>query len=806
VRAAREAGRFLLLAAVYYAAARIGLRYATIGQSISLLWPATGVAIAALVLLGPRAWPAVTAGAFLANLHTGVPATAAAGIAAGNTIEALIGAWLLRRRAGERPALHTLPQVRALLTAAPLAALAAALIGVITLRLTGVLQPGGFAGAIGVWWAGDALGALVVAPAILTWALPAPDRHDTRRVLEVAAICVGAALAIEIGLARVTDVSFLQRVDYQYLLFPVVIWAALRFGARGAALMTATTAAVATFIPVRGGGPFVGETRPATVVALSIYLAAVALTGLILAAVITHERNRASEALTRSDRRLALALDAARMGSWYWSVEGDTLSWDEHLRRLYGLGADDVVTGYEQFLARVHPDDRAFVEDSVRHALRNGGQLDYEFRVLVDGETRIIADRGQVVCDADGRPRYVTGVCMDVTDRRRAEERLRQAHRMESVGRLAGGVAHEANNQMSVVLGATHFLLRRNDLPADARADVEQIRNAAERTASVTAQLLAFSRRQVLRPSRVALNDIVRGWDGVLRRVMGEDITIALALDPAAGAVTADAGQLQQVLLNLALNARDAMPRGGHLSIETFAAELGDGYAAMHPGVPIRRGRYAVLAVSDSGHGMPPETLAQVFEPFFTTRPVGQGTGLGLSTVYGIVKQSDGYVWAYSEVDHGTTMKVYLPQTALDAAPAAAAPAPEPPPASGTILVVEDNELVRQLTSRALADAGYRVLEAAGAEAALAILEDRSRTVDIVLTDVVMPGMSGRDLARRGRAIRPTLPVVFTSGYTDREIVRRGLLDPADAFLQKPYTPASLAEFVRARLRANPPA
>ncbi len=804
MRAVREAARFLLLAAVYYAAARIGLRYATIGQSISLLWPATGVAIAGLVLLGPRAWPAITAGAFLANLDTAVPIAAAAGIAAGNTIEALLGAAILRRRAGAQPALHTLPQVRALLTAAPLAALAAAVIGVLTLRLTGVLPAGGLPGALGVWWAGDALGALVVAPAILTWALPAPDRHDTRRVLEVAAICVGAALAIEIGLARVTDISFLRRVDYQYLLFPVVIWAALRFGTRGAALMTATTAAVATFITVRGGGPFVGESRPATVVALSIYLATVALTGLILAAVITHERNRATDALSRSDRRLALALEAARMGSWYWSVDGDTLSWDEHLRRLYGLGSDDVVTGYEQFLARVHPDDRGFVEQAVCDALGNGGQLDYEFRVLVDGQTRIIADRGQVVCDAEGRPRYVTGVCMDVTERRRADEQLRQAHRMESVGRLAGGVAHEANNQMSVVLGATHFLLRRNDLPPDARADVEQIRNAAERTASVTAQLLAFSRRQVLRPSRVVLNDIVRGWESVVRRVMGEDITIALGLDPAAGAVTADAGQLQQVLLNLALNARDAMPKGGHLSIETSAADLGEGYAAMHPGVPVRPGRYALLAVSDSGHGMSRETLEQVFEPFFTTRPVGQGTGLGLSTVYGIVKQSDGYVWAYSEVDQGTTIKVYLPQTTVDAPPAAAS-GPEPPPASGTVLVVEDDDLVRQLTARALAEVGYQVLEAAGAEAALTILEDRSRAVDIVITDVVMPGISGRDLARRVRAIRPTLPVVFTSGYTDGEIVRRGLLDPADAFLQKPYTPTTLAEFLRARLRADLP-
>ena len=271
-----------------------------------------------------------------------------------------------------------------------------------------------------------------------------------------------------------------------------------------------------------------------------------------------------------------------------------------------------------------------------------------------------------------GRPRYLTGVCMDVTDRKESEERLRQSHRMESVGRLAGGVAHETNNQMSVVLGASAFLLGRPDLPEPVRADIEHIRKAAERTSTVTAQLLAFSRRQVLRPVPVDLGALVKGWEAVLRRIMGEDCTVLLRLSGAVGSVRADPGRLEQVLLNLALNARDAMPGGGTLTVETFPAELAADYVRRRPGVAIRPGPYVVLAISDSGHGMDRRTMEHAFEPFFTTKPVGHGSGLGLSTVYGIVKQSDGYVWAYSEPGRGTTFKIYLP-VAQSAAPHSAA-------------------------------------------------------------------------------------------------------------------------------------
>jgi PAS domain S-box-containing protein len=707
--------------------------------------------------------------------------------------------------AGSRPQLEEPRQTRALiLLAAPAGALAAALIGVTSLLITQALVPRAAVQALPIWWAGDVLGMLVVAPVLFSWAVR-PRIRDTRRLLEVVALVVGTAAAADLGLLQSAQLPFLEQLEYTYLLFPFVVWAAVRFGPRGASLVTLVVAAVAVWHTARGGGPFLGGSAGGTLFAVACYLLVLAVTGLVVAAAVWSARDRATRALQRSEERLRLALDAARMGIWYWSVESDALVWDDNLRALYGLGPDDVVGGYAQFMSRVHPDDRQFVTRSVERALKEGEPLDYEFRILLpDGRVRWIADQGRVGRDAEGRPRYLTGVCMDVTERRSSEERLRQAHRMESVGRLAGGVAHETNNQMSVVLGAAGFVLARSDVPDDVRADVELIRKAAERTSNVTAQLLAFSRRQILRPVALDLNALLESWETLLRRVMGEDCTVLLRPGEAVAPIQADPGQLEQVLLNLALNARDAMPRGGTLTVETFAAELTGAYARSRPGVAIRSGSYVVLAVSDTGHGMDRDTLGHVFEPFFTTKGVGHGTGLGLSTVYGIVKQSDGYVWAYSEPGRGSTFKVYLPVAGADT-PRSAPPAP-PPLRAGRgelVLLVEDDEGVRRMTRRALEQGGYRVLEAANGVAALAHLTstDGGR-IGLVLTDVVMPGMSGRDLADRIAELRPGTPVLFTSGYTDGEIVRRGLLHPEAAFIQKPFGPDVIVRIVHERLEA----
>jgi two-component system, cell cycle sensor histidine kinase and response regulator CckA len=793
--------KLMALVVLYYATARLGLYYASIGRSVSLIWPPSGIAFAALMLLGYRYWPGVALGAFLANLATDVPLIACAGIATGNTLEALTASYLLRRGAWGRLQLDDLRTVRTLvLVGAPLGALCGALVGPISLDLAGSL-PTSLPTGIAVWWAGDLLGMLIVGPLLLAWATPRPEPSSARPLIEILVLCAGTAAAGELGLGRFFGTDLLREVNYPYLLFPFVIWAALRFGVRGASLMTFTVASVAVWRTVQGGSPFVSGTPLETLFSVASYLAIVSITGLVLAAAVRLERAQATQALSASEERLRRALDAARMGTWVWSMESNALTWDANLRELYGLGSDDRMATYEDFIARVHPQDRDYVGREVRKVLEEGGDLDYEFRILLpDGRVRWISDQGEVRRDEGGRPIYLTGVCTDVTDRRMAEERLRQAHRMESVGTLAGGVAHEANNQMSVVLGSAHFILRRSDVPEAVRADVEFIQKAAERTAAVTAQLLAFSRRQVLKPEVIDLNQLVKSWEPVLRRVMGEDHGVRFKLDPEIGHVRCDPGQLEQVLLNLALNARDAMPRGGRITIETFQTELTGTYARQRPGTVIRAGSYVVLAVSDTGHGIDKETLTHIFEPFFTTKGVGQGSGLGLSTVYGIVKQSGGYIWAYSEPGQGTTFKLYLPLRTEAVTGSEETPPPTPAKTGENVLVVEDEAPVRFMMKRALEDAGYGVLDATSAGEALDLARHTGEEISLLLTDVVMPGRNGRELAEDITELFPGLPVLFTSGYTDGEIERRGLLSPGAAFIQKPLSPAALVRAVRQQL------
>ncbi len=647
------------LAAVYFLMARVGLRFASIGHSVSLVWPPTGIALGALAILGYRFWPGIALGAFLANAASPVALPTAAAIAVGNTLEGLVAAFLLRRSAGPRPRLEVARSLRTLVfLAAPAGALVSAMIGATTLWMAGEISAHAIPSTLAVWWTGDLLGALVVAPVLLTWAASREALRIPRGVLEITLLCLGTVVAAELVLGRL---PLLGKVDYLYLLFPFVMWAALRFGARGAALMTLTLSIVAVWHTTQGAGLFIIGSSTGTMFAVACYLGVVAITGLALAAAVAREQESATETLRQRDAQLRVALDGARMGIWSWSAERNTLVWDDALRRLYGLGPTDQVRSYEDFLSRVHPDDRELVNQSVRRAVAEGGRLDYEFRIILpDGRTRWIADQGRVITAGLDGTVAMSGVCIDVTDRKATEEQLRHAHRMESVGRLAGGVAHEANNQMSVVLSAADFVLRRHDIPEAVRMDMDYIRRAAERTAAVTSQLLAFSRRQILRPQVLDLNEAVRRFETTLRRVMGEDCAVRLRLSDHLPPVKADPGQLDQILLNLALNARDAMPRGGAFTVETFPADLTTSMWGLKPEVKVRPGSYAVLAVTDTGHGMDKETLSHIFEPFFTTKGIGQGTGLGLSTVYGIVKQSDGYVWAYSEPGQGATFKVYL--------------------------------------------------------------------------------------------------------------------------------------------------
>jgi two-component system cell cycle sensor histidine kinase/response regulator CckA len=518
------------------------------------------------------------------------------------------------------------------------------------------------------------------------------------------------------------------------------------------------------------------------------------------------ERNAAEEALRQSQERLQLAVKAARMGTWRWEPDGNSLSWDEGLASLYDLPPGEKITRYEQFLERVHPDDQILVEKSVERALTDLDGLDYEFRVVLpNGRVRWLADQGRVVRDQAGKTLYMTGVCLDVTERKHVEERLRQAQRMESVGQLAGGIAHEANNMMSVVLGCADYVLQRSDLSEPVRQDVEQIWKAAKRTAGVTQQLLAFSRRQVLQPQVLDLNATVRGLEPILTRTLGESSGLRMHLSPGLGRVRADPGQLEQVLINLTLNARDAMPDGGRFTIETMNVVLDPHYIAAKPVETLKPGAYAALIVTDTGHGMDRQTLGRIFEPFFTTKGVGQGTGLGLSTAYGIVKQTGGFIWAYSEPGLGTTFKLYFPLVP-DSAEVAELQGKTPTAhANEVVLIAEDEPMVLGIMARTLRECGYTVLEAADGREALEILDAQEGPVSLVVADVVMPGLGARELAARLSERWPHVPILFTSGYTGLDVVRRGLLEEGHEFVQKPLEPEALIGKVRQLLDSKVP-
>jgi CheY-like chemotaxis protein len=380
------------------------------------------------------------------------------------------------------------------------------------------------------------------------------------------------------------------------------------------------------------------------------------------------------------------------------------------------------------------------------------------------------------------------------------EEQLRQSQKMEAIGQLAGGVAHDFNNLLTVINGYCDLLLTSLPTADPARESVAEILSAGERSAALTRQLLAFSRKAVVAPRAMVLNAVIAGAEKLLRRLIGSDVRLTATLAPELWPVLADPGQIEQVLLNLVVNARDAMPTGGRLTIETRNIELDAGYAASRPDT--RPGPYVMLTVTDTGTGMPPDVLARVFEPFFTTKPPGKGTGLGLATVYGIVKQSGGHLALSSEVGIGTTFKIYMPRAEQAANTTVAAPPPAAPKrGTGTVLVAEDDAAVRLLARRILAKSGYTVLDAATVEEAdrQARLTDQ---LDLLVTDVVMPDGGGRAVAERVTKRHPGVKVLYVSGYTDDAVVRHGVLREGMHFLQKPFTAAALAGKVREVLDA----
>jgi two-component system, cell cycle sensor histidine kinase and response regulator CckA len=529
-----------------------------------------------------------------------------------------------------------------------------------------------------------------------------------------------------------------------------------------------------------------------------------AVTGLIATVADVTERREGEEALRRTQELHRAIVENSSDLIALLSLEGETLFISPSFEPVLGWTPGEL-TG-TPFGTHVHPEDAEAARAVVADAFAGGAPAPHLARVRHrDGHWVHLEGVSRPVNDEHGRPAMVLALARDVTERLRAdeerarlEEELRQAQKMEAVGRLAGGIAHDFNNLLTAIGGYGELALARLPEDSPARSNVEEMRRAGERAAALTRQLLAFSRRQVLQPKVIDLNAVVSEVRALLERILGEDVDLRTRLAGDLGSTRADPGQIEQVIMNLAVNARDAMPRGGSLTIETSNVEVDAELAARHLGA--EPGPYVLVSVADTGCGMDRETLERAFEPFFTTKPVGQGTGLGLATVYGIVQQTGGHIWAYSEPGRGSTFKLYLPRVWEE--PAAAEETVPAPRVGGseTVLLVEDEEIVRSLVREMLEASGYCVLEAPHGAAAIALAEAHGDAIDVLLTDVVMPGVSGQELAAELGAIRPGLRVVFTSGYTEDAIANHGVLRPGTAFLEKPFTAAQLAQKLRSVL------
>jgi PAS domain S-box-containing protein len=525
------------------------------------------------------------------------------------------------------------------------------------------------------------------------------------------------------------------------------------------------------------------------------------------------ERKIASEALQESESRLQQVVRVSNIGIYDHDHARETIYWSPQQREIYGLGPDETVT-LDGFLRALYPEDAERIGQAVHraHDPSGDGLFDVEHRIIRrDGAIRWLTTRSRTFFDTvDGtrRPIRTVGAVRDITEQKLAEQereklhaQLTQAQKMESIGRLAGGVAHDFNNMLSVILGYT--TLMKGKLPA---ADplmqyLQEIEHAAIRSRDLTSQLLAFSRKQVIDPKVVNLSSLIKSTQNALTRMIGEDVELRVISAEGLWNIKIDPMQVDQIVMNLAVNARDAMPNGGSLTIETANIKLDEAYCRQHAG--FRPGPFVLLSVSDNGSGMNKETLSHIFEPFFTTKEFGKGTGLGLATVYGIVKQNNGFINVYSEVGQGTTFKIYLPRADGEEA-LAEAPSPAAAPAlsgAGTILLVEDDAMVRELTLLLLKTLGYSVLAANSPAHALSLCERKDLPIDLLMTDVVMPGMNGKELLKKANAIRPGIRVLFMSGYTANVIAHHGVLDESIKFIQKPFSIDELAQKIQNAIR-----
>ncbi|HEY85881.1 MAG TPA: response regulator [Chloroflexi bacterium] len=509
------------------------------------------------------------------------------------------------------------------------------------------------------------------------------------------------------------------------------------------------------------------------------------------------ERKKIETSLRKSEARLAEAQRIAHLGNWEWNIPTGKLHWSDEVYRIFGVSPQEFDATYQTFIQSIHPDDRDFVEKSIDAALNEKQPYNIECRIpRPSGEQRMVHAQAEITFTEAGQPVQMIGTIQDITEAKQLEDQLHHSKKMEAIGRLAGGIAHDFNNLLTAILGYSQFLINDLDKNSPLRQDAEMIKQAGERAAALTRQLLTFSRKQPLQPQIISLNHIVTNVEKMLQRLLNENIELLTILEPELGQAEADPGQIEQVILNLAINARDAMPQGGKLIIETGNTYLDEAYVRQH--IDVEAGSYVELTVSDTGIGIDAKTQSHIFEPFFTTKSEGKGTGLGLATVHGIVKQSKGHIKVYSEPNYGATFKIYLPQIKKIFTNAKSSQAKAKScRGTETILLVEDEEIVRDLAYTILTGHGYTVLQAGDGSEALSIAQQHPEAIHLLLSDVVMPKTGGIALASQLKAIHPETKVLLMSGYSINIVERQAIHGIDSSFINKPFTVVSLSRAVR---------
>ncbi|MBI3886714.1 MAG: MASE1 domain-containing protein [Opitutae bacterium] len=817
----REFARWLWrtcgLGLAYVVSGHLGMVLPQYANTFALIWLPAGFAVAALWQWGPRVWPGVFLGTLTLVLLYDPLWPDGIVYPVANTLGAVLSARLLRRW-GFDPQLQRWRDLLVFGSATSTGALLGTTAGTSLLYLfvpaavSLELRVNGFL----TWWISNAMGVLLLTPVLLA------GGHQVRALLRRQRLefLLWWASALALCLLPLWN----PRLPLSSLAAIPVVWAAMRFGRFGTALGVLVIGGGAIFSVALGVGPFASGPARTQLFAVSLYVAAVLILGWLVFA-LQQAHDRKETALRESERLLRESQLFAGLGSYVMTLPEGRWESSPVLDQVFGLDAT-----YERsmagWVALLHPDDRASFASYLEHEVLGQGQVfDREFRIIRhhDRAERWVHGLGKLQPANPGHPPVMHGLIHDITARKLLEEQLRQSQKLDSIGQLAGGIAHDFNNLLTAILGNTSLLRAGGATPAEQAASLEQIALAGNRAAELTRQLLLFSRQQAPDKHVLDLNDTVTQMAKILGRILGEQVRLQLQCAPQPQPVLADSGMLGQILLNLAVNARDAMPGGGRLTLRTGHVADTDGprpsfdppALALHRRVGLARvaepgfrpGEYTCLSVSDEGCGMTPEVLARIFEPFFTTKDVGGGTGLGLATVYGIAQQHQGWIEVDSQPGRGSTFRLFLPRPL---APIQAAPVPSTPPSAAgqreTILLVEDEATVRSLLQTVLTRAGYRVIDSPSGAAALLLWPAHRAEIRLLLTDIVMPdGVSGTDLAQRLLAEQPALKVILMSGYhpgSDRQLAALG---PDVEFIAKPFPPDAILQLVQKQLAASTP-